>query len=253
MTIDCPDCVDAIHYTPGWGSLGTITVAVLAIVASSIFNVATLRRSSKNLTLAEQVATRTEDRYKADRVEARKSKLIDAIADVSHRVTVWVVANAQFAVLLRNYATYIDADAPIDEQNEMVIAAQTQDMETQRPALAEAHKALQIATLLVLDSDDVLSADDCALIKRNLDQVAEALLKCEEVRETAELETAEQIKAAMEQFDEARKPVSDLATELMKLVGATVVKPKNEQTSEPPARPEPPPRGKENPATDAGA
>jgi hypothetical protein len=52
------------HYTPGWGSLGTITVAVLAIILSALYNRRTLRQSRAiaDATLALNTQQRADSR-----------------------------------------------------------------------------------------------------------------------------------------------------------------------------------------------
>jgi len=65
----------AWHYTVGWGNLSTVTVAVIAIIASVTVNVITLRRNASH--------------FEQGRIDARNDKLraevIDLISALSER------------------------------------------------------------------------------------------------------------------------------------------------------------------------
>jgi hypothetical protein len=74
--------LDAWHYTEGWGNLGTITVAVLAIVSSALYNRRTLRQSRTiaDTTLALTRQQRADSRGDVLRTElARWLILVDQI------------------------------------------------------------------------------------------------------------------------------------------------------------------------------
>lgn len=117
-------------------------VAVAAIVAASIFNVLALRRAGKTLELAEQTFTRTEQRYQADRQEARNDRLRDALIDVSFAVASYNLVNAWYAKLLKDFATG-SAKAGLVQEH---------DVEKLRPAAANAYRALKVALFLSEDA-----------------------------------------------------------------------------------------------------
>jgi len=92
---------EPFRITQGWGSVGTIIVGVLAIAASAIFNLVTLKRSAQTLKLAEETYARTEERYRADTLEARNEKLRSAVMDASHKVgQVWTAGTLDHLALL---------------------------------------------------------------------------------------------------------------------------------------------------------
>ncbi|WP_433678042.1 hypothetical protein [Nocardia sp. CA-119907] len=129
-------------------SWGTVAVGISAIVVSSIFNYVTLRRSAKTLELAEQTYRRTEERYRADRIEAHRDKLRAAIVDVAHQVTVWEHLGSFYATALRVHAQHVEDTEP----GVIVTAARAEiakhDVEKQRPALNNVLRAVRAAMLL---------------------------------------------------------------------------------------------------------
>src|SRR4051812_20409032 len=73
-----------MYYTPGWGSIATTTVAVVALVATSIYNSRTLRAAAS--------------RFQSEVSERRQDKHDEAVVDVLHHYgqlrVVWrVLAN----------------------------------------------------------------------------------------------------------------------------------------------------------------
>ena len=169
--------------------------------------------------------------------------MIDAIIDVSHAVTMWSTANAQYAALLKIYAAYQAGSAPPEDRYTHATAAQNHDMEKHRPALADAHKALELATLLCHNSTEFLPMHNRTLISTQLDRIAKALLNAQKLVMTMEVETPQEIVAATTRFRVARGEVVKLAGDLVKLMDEIVVKPENEEKPEVPPPPEsPPPR-----------
>lgn len=121
-----------------------VAVGIGAIVAASIFNLLTLRRSAKTLALAEQTYTRTEQRYQADLQRARNAQFRDALIDVSMAVTAFNLANAWYAKLLIDFAA----------GHTTAGTAQEQDVRQLRPAVSEAYRAIQVA-LFLSDNDEI--------------------------------------------------------------------------------------------------
>jgi hypothetical protein len=62
------------HYTPGWGALGTVTVAIIALIASATFNVITLRRASRQAREGRRDA-------RNDRLRGEVAGLFNALAE----------------------------------------------------------------------------------------------------------------------------------------------------------------------------
>ncbi|OIN79102.1 hypothetical protein BMG05_19865 [Mycobacterium malmoense] len=119
-------------------AIASVVVAIAAVVVASIFNVLTLRRSSKTLGLAEQTYARTEERYQADRQDAHNERLRHALVDVVVAITELNLQSAWYAKLLDDFANgHIKVDA-----------LHTQDVDRLRPAVTEVFRAAQLALFL---------------------------------------------------------------------------------------------------------
>lgn len=222
--LDIADAWDDFHLSIDWGNVATATVAIAAIIVSARFNVLTLRRSDQNLALAEQVAQRTEERYQADRIDARRTQLLDALIDAWHRVTVWTVSNAEYAALVAivgarggRAATAVSKAAA-----DAAVRVQDHDMERHRPALAEAHRAVQLATLLFANTTGVLSPNSTALITGQLDEISRGLLRTQNLVQTVELDTPQQVHSAVRQFRQGRAEVANHARGLIELARVVI-------------------------------
>ncbi|MEZ0355497.1 hypothetical protein [Mycobacterium sp. SA01] len=195
-------------------------VAIAAIVVSSFFNVLTLRRSSKTLTVAEGVAIRTEQRYQADLAQARADRIRDALIDVSSAVGAWNLANAWYAKLLRDFVRG-DAKAGV---------VQAQDIEKLRPATAELMRAIEVASF-VCDNERVVSL---------LEEIKVPVLKSAALLAAHSLSPAGVAKVCS-QFATERKEAAAKATELLKVghqllsPGSDVVPTSDDEGGETPA------------------
>ncbi|MFD6056836.1 hypothetical protein [Rhodococcus wratislaviensis] len=128
---------EPFRFTQGWGSAGTITVALVGIAVSAWFNRKTL--------------TKADNRHNTDRMDAYKDAARKAIADISTAVMDWGTAMQRQRMYMK-----ILADE-LDQGNELEAAQTTQylrdfDSETQRPAALTLHTALISARLLTSDS-----------------------------------------------------------------------------------------------------
>ena len=63
---------DSWYYTPGWGALGTVTVAVIALITGVAFNIVTLRRAKTYATQSRQDA----------KVDKLRTELATYISDI---------------------------------------------------------------------------------------------------------------------------------------------------------------------------
>lgn len=208
--------------------MGAVIVAICAIAASSVWSFLALRRSGQTLALAEATARRTEDRYRADRIEARRERLIDASVDVSYRVNSWMTVNAQYAAHLNQLAGARKLGISNSREVELALELQSVDTEKQRPALTEAHRAIQVAVLLFADTtDDVLSPENKALFDHQLDLVTRALINANNAVQAVNPETPELITSATSEMTQRRRQVSDSVGDLVKLAGEVIAKGKD--------------------------
>ena len=129
--------------------MGAIAIGAAAIVVSTIFNILSLRASSRNLRLAEQTSVRTEQRYVLDRLESRNDKVRAAIVDLMTAIEgPW--SNAMFAyerALIRCGKVLGDANSPQDRKGAALaamIAAVDKLNEEAAPALMAATTNLRL-------------------------------------------------------------------------------------------------------------
>lgn len=80
--------VDGWYYTPGWGALATVTVALLALVVSTWFNVRTLRRSSEQLSQASRQFRQLRDDNLTDKLRVEIAGLLAAMNERDWRIAV---------------------------------------------------------------------------------------------------------------------------------------------------------------------
>jgi hypothetical protein len=138
---------EGFRVTQGWGSVGTIIVAVLAIIASSYWNYRTLQRSAATLELAERTFERTEEMHAADRMESRNEKLRDVLFASSR--TLWRCNHtaSQHVRLLDRLANLMKTDEPEDKRKDL--HQQIRDnFETVRALCTDAVLELQTAVIL---------------------------------------------------------------------------------------------------------
>lgn len=203
--------------------MGPVIVGLAAIAVSALFNFLALRRSGQNLALAEAVAERTEERYQSDQVEARKKQLLDALLDVFREVNAWVLTNAQYSARLRGLATAVVEQAPKQAVSEAAAAVQNHDMEKQRPALGEAHRALQVAKLLITDIAGVLPTENLVLIDAQLSFIARVLADAQNLVHGVSAEQPERIGSSINRFEQSRRQVSASISYLLTLVETLVL------------------------------
>lgn len=203
--------------------MGPVIVGTLAIVASSIFNFLALRRSAQNLALAEGTARRVEERYQADRIEARRAQLISVLLDVSRVVNEWMTANARYTAAITVYATRMPTMND-SERLEGALEVQQVDMETQRPALAAAHGVLQMAAFLFMDTGGAVSDEHRALVNAQLDLVGKSLLKVQNAVNALNAGSPEALMAAAAEISALRREATKEVGDLVKLGSVVVAK-----------------------------
>ncbi|MEU6833073.1 hypothetical protein ABZ894_30885 [Nocardia beijingensis] len=133
--------IDGFRFTPGWGSLGSITVGLLAVLVASYWNYRTLNR--------------VEERYQDDLREAHADKVRDSILDVVHQTTQWAWAFKQYRDLtIREFAT-------VGSQDEATAAEKRIRAEIDKVATANYNlrRALWAAQLIV---DDIFVRESLA-------------------------------------------------------------------------------------------
>lgn len=192
----------------GWG---TVAVGAAAIVMSSIFNYLTLKRSAKTLTLAERSYQRTEERYRADRVEAHKDKLRTAIIEVAHQVTVWEHIGSYYATMLKVHAADVEQTAPGVKLMADRAKIPNYDIDRQRPALNDILRAVRTAMLLADSATRALVVK----IDVTLQDVTPTVNRLD-------YEDPELMINVAARLDEIRADVSSQVTELFTHVGRTL-------------------------------
>jgi hypothetical protein len=172
--------------------VGAIAIGAAAIVVSMIFNVLSLRASSRNLLLAEQTFVRTEQRYILDRLESRNDKVRAAVVDLMTAIEgPW--SNAMFAyerALVRCGKVLGDANSPQDKKGASLaamIAALNKLNEEAAPALMAATTNLR------------LLAEDISELRDPIAQLAEIIQSSDRSDLPAEMPTG-----AEWYFDRAR-------------------------------------------------
>ncbi|MFC3966178.1 hypothetical protein [Nocardia jiangsuensis] len=140
--------VEGFRYTPGWGSLGTITVGVLAVAVASFWNHRTL--------------SRVEQRYQDDLREAHHDRVRDAILDVVHHTTMWALAFNEYRSLVqREVAANPSTQEEATAAEKRMRAASTESASTQN----DLRRSLWSAQLVVDDE----------FVRQALDEVVELL------------------------------------------------------------------------------
>lgn len=136
-----------------------LEVAIAALIVSALFNVATFIGSRRSLRLAENSYARTEERYSAERVEARNDKLRAALLDVSKVVNgPWFNACAQYEAVARRLGRLLDRGPENHVPSEVAaaLAALTKVSNEQlNPAIGSAKTAFQNLRFLSEGLDDL--------------------------------------------------------------------------------------------------
>lgn len=184
---------------------GSVVVGVAAIVVASAFNVLALKRSSTTLALAERTYARTEERYRADRIEAYNAQLRDALIDVSCAVAAWNIANAWYVKLLKDLVGGNIAAGPVQDQ----------DVEELRPAAREVYRTGQLVRFL--------SADE--RIVPILDRIDRSVIAGAKLVEQHGL-TVNKILSAEREFARLRNEAAASASELMQVAKEVITPPK---------------------------
>lgn len=148
---------EPFRFTYGWGSLGTITVGVLAIIASTIFNLATLKRSAETLKMAEDAYQRTEERYVADRLEARNERVRAAVFDAAHKAgQIWPARCTDYLIALmrhiHNLRMTVAPSRMLSASAEALVAVMQGPLQD---AISEALSALDSAEFLAADHPEI--------------------------------------------------------------------------------------------------
>ncbi|MFC9999658.1 hypothetical protein [Nocardia sp. NPDC127526] len=189
-------------------SSGTIAVGVAAIVVSSIFNFVTLKRSGKTLELAQDTYQRTEERYRADRVEAHRDTLRAAIVDLAHHVTVWEHLGSYFATVLKVHASDVAATAPDIKLLRDRATIVKHDVEKQRPALNDVLRAARMAMLLSDETTKALVAE-----------IAGTLRNVTPTVNTIDYDDPESMRAVATRLDEIRAQAAEQVSALLTHAG----------------------------------
>jgi hypothetical protein len=177
-------------------AIASVTVAIVAVVVTSIFNVLTLRRSSKTLELAEETNARTEQRYQADRHDARNERIRNALVDVMVAVTSFSLQSVWYTKLLADFA------------NGEIAAgrAQSHDVERLRPAANEVFRTTQ-AALFLCDEGEITT------IVKDIERQTFAAVDVVTSHEVSE----SGIVQAIEDLNRYRKAAGGKAAELLKV------------------------------------
>jgi hypothetical protein len=117
-----------MYYTPGWGSVATATVAVVAIVVTSVYNSRTLRAA----------ASRFEFEKSERLMDKRRESIVDVLHHVGRLKAVW---NAIGVANLKALATE-GTDDSLQEKFEQFITKDAMDV------VADLDRALIAAELL---------------------------------------------------------------------------------------------------------
>ncbi|MFI2233566.1 hypothetical protein [Nocardia testacea] len=134
---------EGFRYTPGWGSLASICVGLVAVLAASYWNYRTL--------------TRVEERYQADLREAHADKVRDSIMEVVHQTTLWAYA-------FKDYRSLVTRELAAVSSQEQATAAEMRIREKANlhvHAHNELRRALWSAQLVVDDTFVRDSLVDC--------------------------------------------------------------------------------------------
>jgi hypothetical protein len=119
----------------------------------------TLKRSAQTLKLAEETYARTEERYRADTLEARNEKLRSAVMDASHKVgQVWTARTLDHLALLIERAHLLRggaSDERLDENVKAIVDFQRGPMQS---TIGDAFSALDNADFLAAGSNAVDTA-----------------------------------------------------------------------------------------------
>ena len=136
-----------------------LEVAIAALTVSTLFNVATIVGSRRSLRLAQDSYARTEERYSAERVEARNDKLRAALLDVSKVVNgPWFNACVQYEAAARRLGRLLDGRPGnyTPEQVGAALAALTKVSEEKlNPAIGDDKTAFKNLRFLSEGLDDL--------------------------------------------------------------------------------------------------
>jgi hypothetical protein len=120
-----------------------VWVAVVAVMLSTASSIVALVLSGKNLGLAQDAYDKTEERYRADRRDARDEQLRDALITVTIAVHSYTQRLAWYGKLLK------DLTAPSSGVNSDVV--NEYDTEKLRPAAGEVYRAILVVEFLTSD------------------------------------------------------------------------------------------------------
>lgn len=204
--------LSTFHVTPGWVGVGTVSVGILAIVASSVASYHTLNRSSQTLRLAEQNYARTEDRFRMERIEAHKDRVRDSVLDATHRIRLWRQVAQRRELFFREAAKALTSEPSAG-------AALSAESEALTTAGLEALRTLERATVI---------AQDLPLLQCQLDAVATAMVAATRLtsgggQQAADI-TPEGLSRLADDLETQLKAVSDATSKLSKLA-SVVLKP----------------------------
>ncbi|OBG39345.1 hypothetical protein [Mycolicibacter heraklionensis] len=207
------DAIGQFYWTPGWGNLGTITVGVLAIVASGISSRRALRRSEMTLKLAEETYAANERRYEQDRHDAHKQRVRVALYEAVHAVRTWASSCEKFEILVLSLA-YAHRHGDREDQRKVRSEMVDTRYELNVPHRLEAVRRLEV--IIVLSQDNLYLT---AQIQTLLDAYLQATEKFPEIDSAPE-----ELESYANSLMASRKAVISANHDLSKL-GSVLLKP----------------------------
>jgi hypothetical protein len=120
-----------------------VWVAIVAVALSTVSSIVALVLSGKNLSLAQKAYDKTEERYRADRRDARDEQLRDALITVTIAVHSYAQRLAWYGKLLKDL---IDPRTEVDRD-----IVNQYDTDMLRPAAGEVYRAILVVEFLTSD------------------------------------------------------------------------------------------------------
>ncbi|WP_157183646.1 hypothetical protein [Nocardia takedensis] len=180
---------------------GTVIVGVAALVAATIFNVLTLKRSSASLKLAEATYQRAEERWRHDKDNEHTRSLGDAVVALSFQVSACGTHANMAAQMARALAEAIETNEPGNIRGSYRTQLTLHNLNKLQPATNDVLSAALSARLLT--SDDTLQERMITVTNENF-ATATSISKLSKSVTPGQLrETADEIEAIRERSNQA--------------------------------------------------
>jgi hypothetical protein len=188
--------------------VGSVIVAVLAIIASSYWNYRTLRQSAATLAHAERTFERAEERYIEDRLESRNEKVRGVLFDLSSILWGCTRTALEHATLLNKLAHLMTTDGSDEDKRESL-----------RQQIRDNYQTLRsMSTEVVMKAQTAVILSDWASLRTVAMLLAKDMMTLADIAEGADLSSADAIKGAETRLRAARSELDKHMDDLTQVI-----------------------------------